>query len=86
MRLLACSKDAIDFKAELAATENKYEAEQITAASWEASAEGGTWIHRTLTTAKWIAIGAGVSHAAGSVARVDVLSGVAAAAGIVPEA
>jgi hypothetical protein len=68
-RLLACSKDAIDFKAELAATENKYEAEQITAASWEASAEGGTWIHRTLTAAKWIAIGAGVGYASGKLAK-----------------
>lgn len=57
-RLDACAKDKTDLAAELNATKAQRD-------EWIATAKGGSWMHRTLTAAKWAAIGAGVGYVAG---------------------
>jgi len=57
-KLDACAKDKTDLTAELNATKMQRD-------RWQATAKGGTWLHRTLIAAKWIGIGAGVGYAAG---------------------
>jgi len=57
-KLAACSLIAADTAAELKATEAQRD-------TWEKTAKGGAWLHKTLTAAKWIAIGAGAGYVAG---------------------
>ena len=64
-RLLACTTNAQAVSEQLAATQSQYKAEEVRAASWEATAKGGTWWHRTLTAAKWIGIGGATGYLAG---------------------
>jgi hypothetical protein len=57
-RLDACAKTAALTQAELAETE-------VEVKSWKTAAKGGTWIHRTLTAAKWIGISVGTGYVLG---------------------
>lgn len=57
-KLASCALTAADTAAELKATEAQRD-------TWEKTAKGGTWIHKTLTAAKWIVIGAGAGYVAG---------------------
>lgn len=57
-KLTACTLTAADTQTELKATTTQRD-------EWEKTAKGGTWLHRTLTAAKWIGIGAAVGYAAG---------------------
>jgi len=45
-KLFACGKDKVDLQAELDSTQNQFKASEINAASWEATAKGGTLWHR----------------------------------------
>lgn len=57
-KLSACALTSADLQAELKATEAQRD-------TWEKTAKGGTWLHKTLTVAKWIVIGAGAGYVAG---------------------
>ena len=45
-KLFACGKDKVDLQTELASTQNQFKAAEIDAASWEATAKGGSLWHR----------------------------------------
>lgn len=61
-KLDACTLTAADTQTELKATAAQRD-------EWEKTAKGGTWIHRTLTAAKWIVIGGATGYAAGRLAK-----------------
>jgi hypothetical protein len=61
-KLDACTLTAADTATELKATTAQRD-------EWEKTAKGGTWIHRTLTAAKWIVIGGATGYAAGRLAK-----------------
>jgi hypothetical protein len=56
--LSACQLTAADVQVELKTTSAQRD-------EWEKTAKGGTWLHRTVTAAKWIAIGGAVGYVAG---------------------
>ena len=56
--LTACTLTAADTAIELKATTAQRD-------TWEKTAKGGSWLHKTLNAAKWIVVGAGVGYVAG---------------------
>jgi hypothetical protein len=57
-KLTACTQTAADTAVELKATAAQRD-------EWKSAAKGGTWLHRTVTAAKWIGIGAAVGYGMG---------------------
>lgn len=64
-RLLACTNDKDDLQTQLTATAAQFHAEELSAASWEATAKGGTFWHRVKHDAMVIGITAGTAYLAG---------------------
>ena len=65
-RLLACSKDSVDFKAELEATKQQFDLMTADRNNWKTVAEGGTFWHKVGVASKHIGCGA-----AGGVAGIE---------------
>ena len=61
-KLDACTRTAADTAGALKTTTAQRD-------EWETAAKGGTWIHRTLTAAKWIVIGGATGYVAGKAAK-----------------
>jgi hypothetical protein len=61
-KLSACALTTADLQTELKATEAQRD-------TWEKTAKGGSWLHKTLTAAKWIGIGVATGYVAGKVAK-----------------
>jgi hypothetical protein len=61
-KLTACTLTAANTATELQAISSQRD-------EWKMAAKGGTWLHRTLTAAKWIGIGAATGYVAGRVTK-----------------
>lgn len=61
-KLGACALTSADLQAELKATEAQRD-------TWEKTAKGGSWLHKTLTAAKWIGIGVATGYVTGKVTK-----------------
>jgi cytoskeletal protein RodZ len=61
-KLSACALTSADLQTELKATEAQRD-------TWEKTAKGGSWLHKTLTAAKWVGIGVGAGYVAGRVTK-----------------
>lgn len=85
-RLLACVKDKEDLQTQLTATAAQFHAEELSAASWEATAKGGTFWHRFGEGIKHSGCGmagggAGVKTAQSSTPMNGVIAGVSVTGG-----
>jgi endonuclease YncB( thermonuclease family) len=63
--LSACQLTAAQVQIELADVQVELKTTTAQRDEWEKAAKGGTWLHRTVTAVKWVAIGGAVGYVAG---------------------
>lgn len=64
-KLTACTLNAASTAIEQTAAATQLKAVTTERDAWKTTAKGGTWWHRTVTSAKWIAIGGATGYIAG---------------------
>lgn len=62
--LVTCNENAVDYQKELSEKDVEISSEENIIAQWKQAAKGGTIIHRILSNAKYIVIGAGAGFIA----------------------